>query len=292
MFQTLRCLIASLLALACVACAASAPSKNLLELHAGNTRSADGVAIHYIEAGHGKTALVFVHGWLGNASVWEPTMRRFAPYYRVVALDLAGHGLSGSGRTDWTVDHFADDVSAVVRELDLQHVVLIGHSMSGAITVAAANRLGARVDALIPVDTLVDVEWDMPPEMWQQFFDGLRADFPANVENFFRSRLASPNSPREVIDRIVADARLADPKIAVPMLERSREYDLKAGLRACRVPIHAINSDLNPTKLGTNRKYASRFDVEIVAGVGHWPHLEAAQRFGDALTKVLGALGR
>jgi pimeloyl-ACP methyl ester carboxylesterase len=54
--------------------------------------------------------------------------------------------------------------------------------------------------------------------------------------------------------------------------------------------IHAINSDMNPTQLEVNRKYAPRFDFEVIAGVGHWPHLEAPQQFGDALEHVLAAL--
>lgn len=292
MNRAIHFLLASVVAFCSGSCAGAPPPRDPLDFHNGTTRSADGVTIHYLEGGQGTSALVFVHGWLGDVSVWESQMKRFAPHQRVVALDLAGHGLSGRDRKDWTVELFAADVAAVVRALDLHHAVLIGHSMSGAITVAAENQLGERVDALIPVDTLNDVEWDLPAEIWTQFFAGLRADFPTHVEAFFRTRLAAPTSPKDVIDRIVAKARGADAKIAVPMLERSRAFDLKTGLRNLHVPIYAINSDANPTKLETNRKYARRFDVELMAGVGHWPQLEAPERFGDALEKVLADLAR
>ena len=261
-----------------------------LDFRDGTAISADGTAIHYREGGRGDATLVFVHGWLGDVSVWDEEMRHFAPKSRVVALDLAGHGSSGRGRKDWTVENFAADVVAVVRALDLSHVVLLGHSMSGPITVAAANQLGDRVDLLVPVDTLQDVEWELPPEVWKQFFDGLRADFPNAVEGFFRGRLAAPGSPKEVIDAIVAKARAADPALAIPMLERGRDYDLKAGLRRLRVPIVAINSDVNPTRLDVNRKYAPLFQAELVPGVGHWPHLEAPERFDAALETVLASL--
>ena len=52
-------------------------------------------------------------------------------------------------------------------------------------------------------------------------------------------------------------------------------------------PIHAINSDANPTRLETNRKYAARWKVELVPGVGHWPMLEDPAGFGQALMRVL-----
>jgi len=265
------------------------PAADATSFHDDTVFSSDGVRIHFRSGGRGDTALVFVHGWLGNASWWSETMERFAQDYRVVALDLAGHGSSGRNRTDWTVERFADDVASVVRALDLDHVVLLGHSMSGAITVQAARVLGDRVTLLVPVDTLNDVEWDLPPEVWDQFFGGLRADFPNAVEGFFRGRLFAPSSPADVVARVVGEARAADGTIGVPMLERARAFDLGAALRSLRVPIHAINSDANPTKLETNRKYAPRFDVEVMTGVGHWPMLEAPGAFGDALARVLAA---
>jgi pimeloyl-ACP methyl ester carboxylesterase len=73
------------------------------------------------------------------------------------------------------------------------------------------------------------------------------------------------------------------------MLERARAFDLKAALRALGAPIHAIQSDLNRTNLQTNRKYAARWEVELVTGVGHWPMLEDPEAFGHALEWVLAA---
>lgn len=287
----LRTALASILILSSWSCSsgparASGPAVDL-RLRDGTVDSSDGVPIHYLAGGHGERALVFVHGWLGNAEWWRPVMARFAPEYRVVALDLAGHGRSGRARTDWTVERFADDVAAVVQGLELEHVVLLGHSMSGAITVQAARVLGPRVELLVPVDTLNDVEWDLAPEVWAQFFGGLRADFPTAVEGFFRGMLFAPGSPPEVVERVVAEARAADPMLAIPMLERAREFDLRAALAGLGLPIHALQSDLNPTRLETNRKYAPRFEAEVISGVGHWPMLEAPQAFGDALARIL-----
>lgn len=286
-----RCAVLALSCLFAPGCLGP-PAAEPAGLRDGTVLSSDGVAIHFREGGHGETALVFVHGWLGNAGWWEPVMERFAVSHRVVALDLAGHGSSGRDRSAWTVERFADDVVAVVRALDLRRAVLIGHSMSGTITVQAARVLGPRAVLLVPVDTLNDAEWDLPPEVWAEFFGGLRADFPGAVEGFFRGMLFAPGSPPEVVARVVAEARAADPAIAVPMLERGRDFDLKAGLRALAVPVHAVNSDANPTQLETNRKYVERFEAEILPGVGHWPMLEAPDAFGDALARALGSASR
>ncbi|MEO6593910.1 MAG: alpha/beta hydrolase [Planctomycetota bacterium] len=260
-----------------------------VECRHGTVPSSDSVPIHYLEGGRGETALVFVHGWLGNASWWQPTMQHFAPRYRVVAVDLAGHGASGTGRADWTVERFADDVAAVVRELGLEHVVLLGHSMSGAITVEAARRLGARVHLLVPIDTLNDLDWDLPPDVWARFFADLRADFPATVEDFFRQRLFLPRSPPEVATQVVAEARVGPPERSVRMLELNHSYDLRTAVASLDVPIHALNSDRDETKVATNRRYARRFEVTILHGTGHWPMLEDPPGFAAALEAVLAA---
>lgn len=283
MLPALRVATLTVLSAACT----TLPDRDPLDLRDGTTRAGDGVSIHFLEGGRGEPALVFVHGWLGVAAWWEPTMHAFAGEHRVVALDLAGHGQSGAGRTDWTVEAFAGDVEAVVRTLDLQHVVLLGHSMSGAITVEAARRLGSRVDLLVPVDTLNDVDWDLPPEVWDQFFGGLRADFPSAVAAFFRQMLFRPDSPPEVVERVVALAQSAPPERSVAMLESARDFDLKAALRAFGTPIHAIQSDANPTELARNRAVHPRWQAEILTGVGHWPMLEAPERFQAALRHVL-----
>jgi len=282
-----RAALLALFAAVPAACRSGTAEPDPRVLREGFVKSSDGVPIHFVAGGRGDTALVFVHGWNGNASWWQPILERFAPDHRVVALDLAGHGKSGRERRDWTVERFAGDVAAVVRGLDLRGVVLLGHSMSGAITVEAARVLGQRVVLLVPVDTLQDADWDLPSEAWKQFFGGLRADYPRAVERFFRGQLAAPGSPPEVIDRVVADARRADPALAVPMLERAREFDLRTALRDTRVPIHALNTDRTPTRLDRNRRYHARFDVELLPGLGHWPMLEAPAAFGDALERVL-----
>lgn len=268
------------------ACAAR-PAKNPYAFRDATVVSADGVPIHYRHGGTGATALVFVHGWLGDTSWWEPTMRTFATRYRVVALDLAGHGRSGVGRAQWSVEHFAEDVVAVADALELSRVVLIGHSMSGTIAVEAARRLGPRVRLVVPVDTLNDLEWQLPPEAWVEFFAGLRADFPGYVEAFVRTRLLRPDSPPEVVARLIRSIRAAGPERSTRMLEASKAFDVQAAVRALAVPIHALNTDMNPTRLDVNRKYAPRFAVTVLPGLAHWPMLEDPAAFCAGLERVL-----
>lgn len=123
--------------------------------------SIDGVPIRYSVTGAGEPAVVLLHGWAMDRRIWDGQVPRLAEPYRVVAVDLAGHGESGSGRADWTMGAFAEDVRAVVDALGLSRVVLVGHSMSGLVALevwmllpttapAVTNEVLRRVTAMPP----------------------------------------------------------------------------------------------------------------------------------------------
>ena len=250
----------------------------------------DGVRIHYLVGGDDEPGLVFVHGWLGNAHWWDEQLAHFAPRHRVAAIDLAGHGGSGCDRVDWSVDAFAADVVAVVEALGLQRVVLVGHSMSGKIVVEAARRLPGRVVAIVPVDTL-----GRPQEATtldhekERVLAGMRNDFVTNAPALL-APLFAKSSPPAVVERVLREARSSPPDISVAMLESAWRTPSVPGLRASSVPIRAINAA--PTDVAANRVFAPRFDLVPMPGVGHWPMLEAPERFDALLEQVLDEVVR
>jgi pimeloyl-ACP methyl ester carboxylesterase len=123
-------------------------------LMTGAVSSADGVTVRYDVHGRGLPALVLVHGWSCDRGHWRHQVPYFAAERTVVAVDLAGHGESGTaGRNAWTMPSFGDDVAAVVDRLGLRDLVLAGHSMGGDVIIEAARGLPGRVRGLIWLDT-------------------------------------------------------------------------------------------------------------------------------------------
>jgi pimeloyl-ACP methyl ester carboxylesterase len=102
-------------------------------------RAEDGLTIVCEVRGKGDTALIFLHGWCGDRDYWKHQVDVFAADYRVVALDQAGHGESGKDRKHWTASSLAGDVEAVVKDLGLKRVILVGHSMGGPIGLLQRN---------------------------------------------------------------------------------------------------------------------------------------------------------
>jgi pimeloyl-ACP methyl ester carboxylesterase len=95
------------------------------------TTGAGGVPIAYDSAGSGDTTLIFVHGWSCDRSYWREQMPAFSGEYRVVAVDLGGHGASPADREDWSIESFGQDAAAVAAAAGADRIVLIGHSMGG-----------------------------------------------------------------------------------------------------------------------------------------------------------------
>ncbi|HWJ96829.1 MAG TPA: alpha/beta fold hydrolase, partial [Acidimicrobiales bacterium] len=90
----------------------------------------DGGTVHAIEQGAGRP-LVLLHGITLRADVWAPQFHQLTDRYRVIAVDLRGHGTSKAGDAGFGVARLGDDLATLLTELDLHDAVLVGHSMGG-----------------------------------------------------------------------------------------------------------------------------------------------------------------
>lgn len=118
--------------------------------------TADGGELHVVEAGHGRP-VVLMHGVTLQWWVWSALIALLRPNYRVLAWDMRGHGESRAGADGVSLEATADDLAMVLRELDLDDAIVVGHSMGGMTIGEFARRhadeLAARVGALCFVAT-------------------------------------------------------------------------------------------------------------------------------------------
>ena len=252
--------------------------------------AADGVPINYSVQGKGDTALVFVHCWGCDRTYWDSQVAEFSKNYRVVTIDLPGHGQSGQGRKSWSIPSYGDDVKTVVTKLDLKRVVLIGSSMGGPISLEAARAMPDRVVAVVPVDSLQNVEQKITPEQVDEVVKQMQADYKASVTGLTNQFFFSPSTPAAVKERVLKDSTSRPPEVAIAILKGIFVHDAVPTLRETKVPIYAINGDRAPTALEVNRKYAPQFDAIIIKGSGHYPMLENPTAFNQALADILKKL--
>jgi pimeloyl-ACP methyl ester carboxylesterase len=252
--------------------------------------AADGVPIHYSVQGKGDTTLVFVHCWACDRTYWDNQVAEFSKSYRVVTIDLPGHGQSGQGRKSWSIPSFGEDVKTVVTKLDLKRVVLVGSSMGGPISLEAARAMPDSVVAVVPVDSLLNVEQKITPEQLDGVIKSMQADYKGTLTNLTNQFFFAPDTPAAVKERVLKDAMSRPPEMAIAILKGIFIHDAAPTLRELKIPIHAINADRAPTSLEVNRKYAPQFDASIIKGSGHYPMLEKPAEFNQALAEILKRL--
>lgn len=115
--------------------------------------SVDGVSIHSTVKGHGPKTIVFVHGWTCDESSWMEQVPFFDKNYRVITLDLPGHGKSASPKNGpLTMELFARSIEAVRVEAKAGKIVLVGHSMGTPVIREYARLYPANVAGMVPVD--------------------------------------------------------------------------------------------------------------------------------------------
>ncbi|HQR06445.1 MAG TPA: alpha/beta hydrolase [Gemmatales bacterium] len=282
MKQKSLCLLAMLFA--SIVCAQeSKVEKKTVKAH-------DGLPIYCEVRGEGDTALVFIHGWGGDHEYWKNQVEAFAPNYRVVAIDQAGHSQSGKERKEWKVAELAQDVESVVKELGLKRVILVGHSMGGPVALLAAKRLPGTVIAVIGSDTLQNAEYKMPEDTVKGFLQMFETNFRGTVSGMFGSMLNSKADP-ELKKWLGDKAANQNQKMAIGLMKDMTSQDTVMLFKEAKVPIRCINSSggyqfFRPTDVEVNKKYGD-FNVVTIAEVGHYPMLEKPEEFNQKLREIL-----
>ncbi len=257
----------------------------------GVATAPDGVSIAYTASGEGSPALVFVHGWMCDQTYWAAQAATFSETHTVVTIDLAGHGKSGMEREGWPLMAFGTDVEAVVETLDLDRVILIGHSMGGPVVLEAARLMPERVIGVVGVDTLQDADLKYDPEEVAPFLAGFESDFPGTCRGFVTSMFPEGADPA-LVERIATDMSEGPSEIGIALMRGFIDYDAAAAFTAvpAAIPIRCINSTMNATNVEGNRAYHEDFEVVTMDGVGHFLMIERPQEFNAALEQILADL--
>jgi non-heme chloroperoxidase len=158
--------------------------------------TSDGVEIFYKDWGSGQP-IVFSHGWPLSADDWDAQMLFFLAHgYRVIAHDRRGHGRSTQIGRGHDMDHYADDLAAVTKHLDLKNVIHVGHSTGGGEVVRYLARRGeegvvkaAIISAVPPLMLKTEAN---PKGLPKSVFDDLQAQLAANRSKFYYDLPAGP----------------------------------------------------------------------------------------------------
>lgn len=254
----------------------------------------DGVEIFYSQSGSGEQTLLFVHGWCINQTYWKEQIMIFSENYKTVAIDLPGFGKSGKDRKLYSIESYADDINTVIDKLDLQNVVLIGHSMAGDI-ILEATRANKDIMALVGVDNFKNVDEQLSDEMKAEidrFMDMLQDQYAEIASAYAEQSLFHSNTDSLVKNKVLNDIRTADPHISTSVLQAIFDYGPKEKERLSEMKqkLFLINSVLPKTNENNLASTGVKYKILEIKGTGHYPMTENPRAFNARLREVLDEL--
>ena len=253
-----------------------------------STKSKDGVKISYTKEGWKGPSLILIHGWCCDGTYWQKTTPSLSTEYQVYVVDLAGHGKSGTDRTNWTIQNYGEDVRALADREKLSKVTLIGHSMGGDVALAAAQLLGDRVSGVVLIDCYHRITV-MSEEQINEIMAPMKENFVEGAKKFVYSMFPVGADPN-VVESVAMDMSSQDEAIAIPSCESTLRYDEGAAFTRLSVPVRCINCDMEPSDYESARRRLRDFDATTMTRVGHFIMLEKPDEFNRILRYTLAGL--
>lgn len=255
--------------------------------------SKDGTQISYSVHGAGEPTLVFVHGWSCDTRYWRNQIDIFSQNHKIVLIDLAGHGHSGINREDYTMEAFGEDVKAVVEATGSKNVILIGHSMGGAVIAQAALLLPMRVKGLIGVDTYHSIEYPLSQEEFEMMMAPLKENFQKGTHHFVQ-QMQLPNNDAQLNKWIQEDMSSAPPIVAISamkeLMAKSITGEAAQIFEEISIPVKAVNGDMWPVDLEANRRHMSSFEAIVVKNSDHFLMMNRSDEFNKALKQAIKSI--
>ena len=258
----------------------------------GTAISKDDVEIHYTVYGESGPLLVLVHCWCCDQTYWENQVELLARKYRVVTIDLAGHGLSGTNREEWTMQSYASDVVSVVRKLNPDRIILVGHSMGGFVVMYAALQLKDLLAGIILVDSLHDIWWPIPDSIYEAAIQPYYDSFRQHTYDYVNNVLFPPSADSAIKEKIAQDMSSAPPEVgtgSIISMWGGNYSDVLEGVVNLDVPVWLMNIEMFPTDYKAMDSLG--FQVVALPGVGHFPMLEKPDVFNGLFLEALKEMG-
>ena len=264
--------------------------------------TSDGVTIHYEAAGAGRP-LVFVHGWAMSGRVWR-FQQELAGAYRLITMDLRGHGQSTTPAAGYAIEDFAGDLAALVDNLDLSGAVLIGWSMGAQVALQAFPAIRSRLAGLVLVagtpkfSASEDYPYGLPAGDVKGMRLRLKRDYQKTMGEFFRGMFATGEPDLEQYQRIVHEIVMVghspEPEAARQALQTLADADLRCILPRIDLPVLLVHGSQDTICLPTASRYmAERIPLStlrIIEGSGHAPFMVRPTEFNGILQDFLARI--
>ena len=251
------------------------------------------IDLAYYDIGAGEV-LVLIHGLGANATAWREQIGELSSSYRVIAMDLRGHGNSGH-RPEGPIAlrTFADDLIALFKGLGIRRAHFCGNSLGGLICLEIWVRAPSLLKSLTLVGTTA---YFPPPQILEEFlhlFDHLEMTAWAG---FMAPRLLSPLAPATLVEELIEMIGTVSREVYRQGLVVAFQADFRWMLPLIDIPtLIVVGEDDQATPIGYAKFLARQIQgstLRLVPGAAHLPHREKPAEFNRLLRKHLEGCGR
>ena len=261
-----------------------------------------GHRLWYEEHGSG-TPLLFIHGWCMSSAVWNLQQESLSHTFRVITLDLTGHGNSPPQTDAFTIDGCAADVADLIGHLDLYHAIIAGWSLGAFIAVETCLLCKDRVAGLVLISgtpQFVQSE-GFPHGLPQADVDGMAKKVHRSLrralDGFFARMFAPGEESFESIQALLASIPQPQTDVALQALEALVTSDMRDRLTMIQVPTLVLHGDCDVICLPKASHFLAQkipHSCQVVfSGCGHVPFLTQSIKFNACLDdfkgRVIGA---
>lgn len=256
--------------------------------------------VNYQVYGRGRP-VILLHGWLGSWVLWRRTIEELSKEFRTYALDFWGFGELGDRGASFSVENFIDQINEFMDRLGIVKAPLVGHSMGGTVSLGTAIRYPERVVKVVVIGSPIHGSslspllrlaghkgWIDVAESSPMLFDSFMGFLKFSLRGY--SYLLSKDG-RTLGDMFQNDLSKLTFRPFFESIATLRQTDLRPRMNELHLPLLGIYGQrdliVSPKQGEVLREYAPSATVSMWKDAGHFPMLDAPERFHSEIRDFL-----
>jgi 3-oxoadipate enol-lactonase len=252
------------------------------------------IEIAYDDVGSGP-AIMLVHGYPFNRTMWDEQVAVLRDHYRVIRLDLRGHGESEASEGPATMNLMAQDIASLMDQLGISSAMICGLSMGGYVTLAFYHLFSSRVEKLVLADTRAQADTEEGKKLRAEQAQKILAEGMAGIADTMLPKLLAPETVSkrpEVVKRVRTMMLQTKPEGAAAALSgMAQREDQTERLSKIIVPTLILvgREDAITPVVDSEKMHAGieGSQLVLIENAGHVSNIEQPEPFNRALVGFL-----
>ena len=260
------------------------------------TANLRGTTLHYVDRGDGQS-LVLLHAFPVDLRMWEAQIAELSSRYRVIAPDFRGFGQSRS-EDPFATESLADDVHALLEQIEAIPCVLGGLSMGGYVALAYIKKYPSDLHGLILADTRAEGDSPDGKQGRQKMIELVRASGAKAVADQMVPKMLAAQTPQTrpaVAQTLRGMIEACPPKTIenalLALRDRPDQTQMLASIKVPTLIFVGDNDSLTPVAMSESmRQRITRAELTIIKGAGHMSPMEQPAQVNQAIVRFASRL--